>query len=111
MIGTFVSGGPKNYSYETDDGEYHTKIKGFTLNYDAVKQLNHHNMINMINQYSIQGEVDKLYVKYHTINRNQDKSLTNYEQLKGYGFGYDKRCILPPDNEGNIDTIPHGYKL
>lgn len=111
MIGTFISGGPKNYSYETDDGEYHTKIKGFTLNYDACKVLNHNNMINMVNQYSQSGEVDKLSVNYGMIQRNQDKELTNYNQTKQYGFCYDKRVILPETEDGTIDTLPIGYKI
>jgi len=109
MIGTFISGGPKNYSYETDDGEYHTKIKGFTLNYDACKMLNHENMINMVNQYSRGEQVEKLSVEYDMINRNKDKSLTNYHQTKQYGFCYDKRIIQEEDEEGNIDTYPIGF--
>lgn len=114
MIGTFISGGPKNYSYETDDGEYHTKIKGFTLNYDAVKQLNHTNMINMITKHAgeigpVRKEDVKLSAEYDMINRNKDKSLSNYHQTKNYGFGYDKRQIQSPDNLGNIDTYPWGY--
>ena len=109
MIGTFISGGPKNYSYETDDGEYHTKIKGFTLNYDACKVLNHNNMISMIDHYMDDGEVEKLRVDYDMIQRHQDKKLTNYKQFKDYGFCYDKRIIQPKDHRGNIDTLPIGY--
>ena len=109
MIGTFISGGPKNYSYETDDGEYHTKIKGFTLNYDACKVLNHNNMINMIDQFVDAGEVEKLRVDYDMIQRHKDKKLTNYKQYKDYGFCYDKRIIQEPDEEGNIDTFPIGF--
>ena len=109
MIGTFISGGPKNYSYETDDGEYHTKIKGFTLNYDACKVLNHNNMINMIDQFVEDGEVEKLRVDYDMIQRHQDKRLTNYKQFKDYGFCYDKRVIQEVDDDGNIDTLPIGF--
>jgi len=109
MIGTFISGGPKNYSYETDDGEYHTKIKGFTLNYDACRVLNHNNMISMIDQFVDSGEVDKLKVDYDMIQRHKDKKLTNYKQYKEYGFCYDKRIIQDVDEYGNIDTLPIGY--
>ena len=28
---------------------------------------------------------------------------------KNYGFCYDKRTILKPDNRGNIDTRPYGW--
>jgi len=109
MIGTFVSGGPKNYSYETDDGEYHTKIKGFTLNWDAVKVLNHNSMINMIDTYQEYNSIQKLSVNYNLIQRHKDKKLTNYNQTKQYGFTYDKRVILPIDKFGNIDTLPIGF--
>jgi len=114
MVGTFISGGPKNYSYETDDGEYHTKIKGFTLNYDAIQLLNHNNMIDMVTEFAgVIGPVNKdklhLTAEYNMINRNKDKTLTNYEQTKNYGFCYDKREIQKPDEYGNIDTRPWGF--
>ena len=48
MIGTFVSGGPKNYSYETDDGVYHTKVKGFGLNYEVSQRINHNSMCKLV---------------------------------------------------------------
>ena len=37
-ITTFISGGPKNYAYITNNGKTETKIRGITLNYNA-KQL------------------------------------------------------------------------
>ena len=36
-ITTFISGGPKNYAYLTNNGKTETKIRGITLNYDATK--------------------------------------------------------------------------
>ena len=38
-ITEYVSNGPKNYAYRTADGKQVVKIKGFTLNYVASKQL------------------------------------------------------------------------
>ena len=115
MIGTFISGGPKNYSYETDDGEFHTKIKGFTLNAEAIQELNHNNMIDMIDNFAgtigpVRKEDCYLTAEYDMIKREKDKSLTNYHQVKKYGFSYDKRQICSPDEFGNIDTIPWGYR-
>ena len=39
-ITTFVSGGPKNYAYITNNGKSQTKIRGITLDYAANKKLN-----------------------------------------------------------------------
>ena len=39
-ITTFISGGPKNYAYITNNGKTETKIRGITLNYDATKKIN-----------------------------------------------------------------------
>ena len=39
-ITTFISGGPKNYAYLTNNGKTETKIRGITLNYDATKKIN-----------------------------------------------------------------------
>ena len=114
MMGIFISGGPKNYSYETDDGEYHTKIKGFTLNYESTQpgKLNHNSMINMIDNF-MNGQTDDNFVqvKYNMISRDKKtKELKTYTLKKKYGFTYDKRHILPVDSLGNIDTRPFGHK-
>ena len=114
MIGIFISGGPKNYSYETDDGEYHTKIKGFTLNYESTQpgKLNHNSMINMIDKF-MDGKSDDNFVqvKYNMISRDKKtKELKTYTLKKKYGFTYDKRHILPVDSLGNIDTRPFGHE-
>ena len=39
-ITTFISGGPKNYAYVTNNGKSLTKIRGITLDYSATKKLN-----------------------------------------------------------------------
>lgn len=36
----FVSGGPKNYGYQTAAGKVCCKVRGFTLNVRGDKQLN-----------------------------------------------------------------------
>lgn len=111
MCGIFISGGPKNYSYETDDGEYHTKIKGFTLNYEATQSgaLNHLSMIDMIDKY-MKGQETSIVVNYNMIKRNKKtKELVSYSMDKRYGFSYDKRHICPVDEYGDVDTLPFGH--
>jgi len=118
MKGTFISGGPKNYSYEKHKDnkiKYETKIKGFTLNYEATQKdkLNHNSMIRMIDNHisGTEEQKNKIEVEYFMINRNKKtKQLTSYTQKKKYGFCYDKRHILQPDEWGNIDTLPFGHK-
>ena len=39
-ITTFISGGPKNYAYVTNNGKSVTKIRGITLDYATTKKLN-----------------------------------------------------------------------
>ena len=125
MIGTFVSGGPKNYSYETDDGHYHTKVKGFNLNYEVSQKINHLSMIDLVKNvledqkdFTGMSQVDideynkkhKINVEYDTIKRGKGHILTNEHQEKNYGLVYDKRSIQPADENGDYDTLPFGYE-
>ena len=126
MIGTFVSGGPKNYSYETADGKFHTKVKGFNLNYEVSQKINHNSMIKLVkgvleNTQDI-TKMDKdqlaeyhaethIKVGYDTIKRGLNHILSNEHQDRNYGMVYDKRSILPPDQYGTYDTIPFGYSV
>ena len=109
MCGTFYGAGPKNYSYETTDGILHTKIKGFTLNYAATREdkLTHENMGKMIDARNTDK---KIAIDYTMIIRDKkNKTMKTQKIVKKYGVVYDKREILPPDEYGNIDTIPFGY--
>lgn len=108
MIGTFVSGGPKNYSYETDDGKYHTKVKGFSLNYEVSQQINHLSMIDLVNKV-LDGQETKIGVSYDMIKRGKGHTLESIHQDKNYGLVYTKRSICPKDEKGNYDTLPFGY--
>tara|TARA_B110000902_G_scaffold151118_1_gene173718 strand:- start:29 stop:3553 length:3525 start_codon:yes stop_codon:yes gene_type:complete len=123
MKGTFISGGPKNYSYEKHKKDkvcWETKIKGFTLNYDATggdekskNKLNHFSMIDMVDNHmkGLDPIKNKIVVDYFMINRNKkSKVLNSYTQKKAYGFCYDKRHILPYDEWGNIGTLPFGHR-
>tara|TARA_R100001132_G_C3274679_1_gene96951 strand:- start:2096 stop:5947 length:3852 start_codon:yes stop_codon:yes gene_type:complete len=113
MINVFVSGGPKNYSYETDDGMYHSKVKGFNLNYEASLRINHLSMIDLVKSVLTKTEEEeekKIAIEYDTIRRGAGHTLSNEHQIKNYGMVYDKRSILPVDKYGNYDTIPFGYE-
>ena len=124
MIGTFVSGGPKNYSYETDDGHYHTKVKGFNLNYEVSQKINHLSMIQLVkgileddtnlSELSKEEKEEwdkehKIKVSYDSINRSKEHILSNRHEEKNYGLVYDKRSIQKVDEFGNYDTLPFGF--
>ena len=123
MIGTFCSGGPKNYSYEKrKDGskksEFIVKVKGFTLNKKTTSKINHKTMIKLIKE---RDEINldekgknigpKISVDYDRIKANTDFTLSNFHENKNYGFCYDKRELLDTDALGNINTIPFGYNM
>tara|TARA_R110000824_G_scaffold42118_1_gene124483 strand:+ start:212 stop:655 length:444 start_codon:yes stop_codon:yes gene_type:complete len=129
MIGTFVSGGPKNYSYETEDfakkttedfkkgdyigNTYHTKVKGFNLNYQATLKINHLRIIDLVKENLEDPEnldEHKIKIELDTLKRNKDHSISNLHQTKRYGLVYDKRTICLPDADGNYDTLPFGFK-
>lgn len=124
MINTFVSGGPKNYSYETDDSLYHTKVKGFNLNYEVSKKINHLSMIDLVkgileddtnlSELSKEEKQEwdkehKIKVGYDMINRSKEHILSNKHEEKNYGLVYDKRSIQKVDEYGNYDTLPFGF--
>lgn len=123
MVGTFVSGGPKNYSYELNyekNGaivkEYKTKVKGFGLNFKVSQSVNHETILQLISdnlEKSLNGEEgywEKIKVEYNMLKRTAEHNIQNYTMSKDYGLVYDKREILPMDSNGNYDTIPHGHK-
>ena len=128
MCGTFVSGGPKNYSYMCKNGDkttYHTKVKGFNLNYEVGQKINHHSIIDLVKQ-TLTDTTDydaitdkeerqdalnknKIQVSYDMIKRTKEHTLENFVQDKRYSLVYTKRDILKPDRYGNYDTIPFGF--
>ena len=119
MVGTFVSGGPKNYSYEVMemvDGKpkysYKTKVKGFTLNKETSELLNHKSMVELIGDTLWSGNLEdnKIVVQWHGIKRVSDNKLENTSMDKKYGLCYTKRQILNIDKKGNYDTIPFGWE-
>jgi hypothetical protein len=59
---TFESGGPKNYSYETNKGKTACKVHGITLNYRTKQFINHNVVYDMIFLKSISNENDKITV-------------------------------------------------
>lgn len=130
MVGCFASGGPKNYSYQTENLECHTKVKGFRLSVGATSNqykddgdggrniikrgINHKNIIGavMYKYINKDDENSKIFMggEYDQFIRTDTKDITNKIVKKEYGVVYDKRHVLKADKKGNLDTLPFGHK-
>tara|TARA_R110000737_G_scaffold9316_2_gene25072 strand:+ start:99 stop:4193 length:4095 start_codon:yes stop_codon:yes gene_type:complete len=118
MVGVFVSGGPKNYSYETlafKDNKpikaTKTKVKGITLNKETCALINHYTIIDLIENSLMSGnlEENKIVANWHGIKRVQNNGLENISMTKKYGLCYTKRAICLQDKYGDYDTRPFGW--
>lgn len=115
MVGTFVSGGPKNYSYElltsNNETKYKTKVKGFTLNKETCGLINHNSILTLIEDSLFTNNHDehKIVANWHGIKRVDGCGLENISMEKKYGLCYTKRAICRPDEFGNYDTRPFGW--
>ena len=108
----FVSGGPKNYGYETHLGHVYCKVRGFTLNIQGKQQLNfqvmRENVLNEILDPLENGERCNIDVESpFFFNREpSSKRLKVGPRAKQYGLVYDKRVVDP----STFQTYPYGYK-
>ena len=101
-ITTFVSGGPKNYAYETSTDKTVCKVRGITLNYRTQQHVNFDVMSDMV-----RGEgPEKVTVNIpYKINRDtKEKSVKTRSENKDYRIVYNKRVIV-----NNFDTLPYGF--
>jgi len=108
-ITEFVSGGPKNYGYQTHSGKFECKVKGFRLNSEGKEQLNYQimrdNVIQEI-QHPQQKPRKHQVVKSFQINRNpNDFTLETRPDYKSYRLVYDKRVVNPD----TFETYPYGF--
>ena len=102
-ISSFVSTGPKSYSFKYGDDEQKSAIKGFTLNHENNNLLNHDSLSKIV-----KGQVREItIVNESKITRNNREIVNKYCE-KIFKFGYDKRVIKHVD-ENHINTIPYGY--
>ncbi|XP_022298821.2 uncharacterized protein LOC111107766 [Crassostrea virginica] len=96
----FMSGGPKNYAFETEKGQSVQKVKGITLNYRASQVVTLEALEKMIHQ-----EIEDLQVRYpHKIFRNSRHELHTRPLAKTYQIVYDKRQVI-----NDYHTLPFGY--
>ena len=105
-ITTFISGGPKNYAYLTNNGKTETKIRGITLNYDATKKINMDVMRHVVDSRVNGHNEEKVTVENpHKITRDKkEKNIVTKKMKKDYRIVYNKRVITE-----NYGTLPYGY--
>lgn len=105
-ITTFVSGGPKNYAYETNSGKTVCKVRGITLNYRTVQKVNFNVMCDMVYLNVMCDVVDPLSVNipYKIVRERKEKSVSTRGETKDYRVVYNKRVIVD-----NFDTLPYGF--
>ena len=105
-ITTFISGGPKNYAYLTNNGKTETKIRGITLNYDATKKINMDVMRHLVDSRVNDHNEEKVtLINPHKITRDKkEKNIVTKKMKKDYRIVYNKRVITE-----NYGTLPYGY--
>ena len=109
-IEEFVSGGPKNYGYTTNQGHVECKVRGFRLNSEGKTQLNYDVM-----RQNVKDEIERPLPKprqNQVINSHQIvRDPTNYQlytrpSSKFYQLVCNKRVIDPR----TFKTYPYGYQ-
>ena len=102
-ISSFVSTGPKSYSFRYGDNCEKSAIKGFTLNHENSSILNHDSMRKIVKK-----QIRELTIVNENKITRQNREIVNKYTEKVFKFGYDKRVIRHV-NENHIDTLPYGY--
>ena len=106
-ITTIVSGGPKNYAYETNTSKTVSKVRGITLNYKTVQKVNFHVMCDMICLRALSDCTDTLtvHIPFKIVGNTNDKNVVTRREDKDYRIVYTKRVIV-----NNFDTLlPDGF--
>jgi len=106
----FVSGGPKNYGYQTQDGHIECKVRGFRLNSEGKTQLNYHimrqNVLDEIQKPLLKPRQTQVIKTYQIVRDPKTYQLYTFPDYKRYQLVYDKRVIDPV----TFQTYPYGYQ-
>ena len=109
-ITEFVSAGPKNYGYTTNQGHIECKVRGFRLNSEGKTQLNYDVM-----RQNVKDEIERPLLKprqtqvinsHHIVRDPNTYELFTFPQQKQYKLVYNKRVIDPH----TFKTYPYGYQ-
>ena len=110
VITEFVSGGAKNYGYQTRGGKVVCKVRGFTLNVRGSAILNFQTM-----KENILSELDSpqdsrrnlnITTPYYFKRDLEQKQIQVVPRVKQYGLVFDKRVI----DVVTRSSYPYGYE-
>ena len=110
VIKEFVSGGAKNYAYETRTGKVECKIRGFTLNVRGANVLNFQTMKDSIlaelNNPLYHRRTTDVVTPYYFQRDSERKRIKVVPRVKKYGLVFDKRVI----NTDAKMSYPYGFQ-
>ena len=109
VITEFVSGGAKNYGYETRGGKVVCKVRGFTLNVRGSAILNFHTMKkNILSELDSPQDARRqmnIVTPYYFKRDLERKQIQVVPRVKQYGLVFDKRVI----DVTTRSSFPYGY--
>ena len=111
FIREFVSGGPKNYGYLTDQGRVCCKVRGFSLKSQrGNQQLNYHVLKQNLLQEITDPQQERRNISVVDPNfftrEPSTKKLKVSSRTKLYGLVFDKRVV----NKETYQSFPYGYE-
>ena len=103
----FVSGGAKNYGYQTSGGKFECKVRGFTLNVRGRERLNYQTMKeHILNTLEEDDAIPIPVVNPNHFHRDQThKKMKLVRQEKKYRLVFDKRVV----DRDSKRSYPFGY--
>ena len=109
IITEFVSGGSKNYAYQTRGGNSVCKVRGFTLNIRGSNILNFQSMKkNILDELYIPQDSRRnlnIVTPYHFQRDVEKKQIRVVPRVKQYGLVFNKRVL-----NTNAFSYPYGYR-
>ena len=106
----FVSGGPKNYGYQTKKGHVECKVRGFRLNSEGKTQLNfdvmRQNVLDEIQKPQKKPRQTQVNKTHQIVRDPKHYKLCTFHESKFYQLVYDKRVVDPI----SFQTYPYGYQ-
>jgi hypothetical protein len=97
----FVSGGAKNYAFETKNSISKAVVKGFSLNNVAIQTINYKSIEKIVTEDQSETlSVDQLVFKRDKKNWKNSTEII----IKKYRYYFHKRNVI-----NNHETLPWGY--
>ena len=110
VITEFVSGGAKNYGYQTRGGKVVCKVPGFTLNVRGSAILNFNTMKdNIVSELDSPQDSRRnlnIVTPYHFRRDLEKKQIQVVPRVKQYGLVFDKRVV----DVATKSSYPYGYE-